>query len=172
MTEATKPFSEEMPHELLRTFRADPSSAYAAEWRDFVTMIWAPGVAKLAAIMDAHQSVMELPPMEWCEANFPAFSWEGTYIEWPVITIRAYAAFFDVLIAQWERGNIETVRPSMLSPLTAVIRYVEWSGAAAQEKLQELIGMTTVTERHAGDSTHYAVSDIEADRAVRGRSET
>ena len=74
MTEATKPFSEEMPHELLRTFRADPSSTYAAEWRDFVTIILAPGVAKLAAIMDAHQSVMELPPMEWCEANFPAFS--------------------------------------------------------------------------------------------------
>ena len=77
--------------------------------------------------------------------------------------IRAYAAFFDVLIAQWERGNFETVRPSMLSPITAIIRYVDWSGAAAQKKLQELIGMTKLTERHAGDSTIYAVSDIEAD---------
>ena len=54
------PFMEELPHELLRAFSADPSSAYAADWRDFVAMIWAPVVTKLAAILDAHQSAMEL----------------------------------------------------------------------------------------------------------------
>jgi hypothetical protein len=132
MVDNTIPWSEEVPHELLRAFSADPSSAYAAAWRDFVTMIWAPGVTKLVATLDAHQSVMELPPFEWLEAIFPAILWEGTSPEWIPNSARTYAALFEVVVAQWERGDFEAVRPSMLCPLQALRRYTKWSGAAAQ----------------------------------------
>ena len=55
MVGATTHFAEELPHELYRVFNADPTSAYAMAWRDFVTMIWAPGVTKVATILEAHQ---------------------------------------------------------------------------------------------------------------------
>ena len=55
MVDVTTPFAEELPHELYRVFNADPTSAYAMAWRDFVTMIWAPGVTKVATILEAHQ---------------------------------------------------------------------------------------------------------------------
>jgi hypothetical protein len=165
MVEHTTPFAEELPHELLRAFSADPSSAYAAEWRDFVTMIWAPGVTKLAAILDAHQSVMELPPLEWCEANFPDMVWGGSSIEWIPNMARAYAALFEVVVVQWERGDFQAVRPSMLCPLQAVRRYTKWSGAAAQQRLRHLIGMTEIVKKHVGHSTFYAATDSVPDRA-------
>jgi len=167
MVDVTTPFAEELPHELLRAFSADPTSAYAAAWREFVTMIWAPGVTKLAAILDAHMSVMELPPMEWCEATFPAVGWAGTSVEWILNSVRAYAALFEVVVAKWERGEFDVVRPSMLCPLTAARRFVKWSGIAAQQRLQQLIGMTEQAERHADHSTFYAAAE-----SVTGPDET
>jgi hypothetical protein len=54
MVHATIPFAEELPHELFRTFSADPNSVHAAAWRDFVTVVWAPHVTNLAAVLEAH----------------------------------------------------------------------------------------------------------------------
>ena len=167
MVDVTTPFAEELPHELLRAFSADPTSAYAAAWREFVTMVWAPGVTKLAAILDAHQSVMELPPMEWCEATFPAMNWSGTSVEWIMNSVQAYAALFEVVVAKWERGEFDVVRPSMLCPLTAAHRFVTWSGTAAQQRLQQLIGMTEQAEKHADASALYAAAE-----SVTGPDET
>ena len=119
----TTPFAEELPHELIRTFRADPNSIYATAWRDFVSMVWAPRLSKLVAILEAHESVMELPPMEWCKETFPGIPWAIVGIGWPVNLIRAYAALCEDVVAQWERGHFDTARPSMLCccPLSPVL---------------------------------------------------
>ena len=66
-----------------------------------------------------------------------------------------------------ERGEFDVVRPSMLCPITAAGRFVYWSGTAAQQRLQQLIGMTKEAERHADTSAFYAAAE-----SVTGPDET
>ena len=74
--------------------------------------------------------------------------------------LRAYVATFAVVVAQWERGDFEAVRPYKFCPLTTSICYNKWSGAAAQERLQELIGMVgTDTKYNTDGGAFYSGSE-------------
>jgi hypothetical protein len=79
--------------------------------------------------------------------------------------IRSYAALLEAVVAQWERGDFAAVRPSMLCPLPALNLYLGWSGAAAQQRLQQLIGMTEAVERHAEHDAFYATATDSGDGA-------
>ena len=105
---------------------------------------------------------MELPPMEWCEATFPSLNWTATAIAYPLNLIRTYAALLEAVVAQWERGDLEAGRPANLCPLQALSRYVSWSGTAAQQRLQQLIGMTEAVEKHAELDAFYTATNSRA----------
>ena len=71
-------------------------------------------------------------PFHACENSIFAHLWVG------------YTLSFERVLAQWEAGNFDKIRPASAMPLGGIMAVVVWSRKRGEAKQRELVGMTAV----------------------------
>ena len=64
----------------------------------------------------------------------------------------AYTLSFEGVLAQWEAGNFDQVRPGTAQPFGGLLAAIKWSRTRGEAKQRELVGMTAYAE--VGDLDH------------------
>ena len=80
----------------------------------------------------------------WLE--FPAVSWHVLQNSWFAQQWVSYTLSFEGVLAQWETGNFDQIRPAGALPLGGLMSAKKWSRKRGEAKQSELVGMTAVAE--------------------------
>ena len=95
-------------------------------------------------VIEEHGALMALPPTQWFQQTFPGHpaSWETTNNNIFFCDMCAYLNSWEVVLAEWDQGHFSRLRPEMLMPWPGLRQMVAWSAQRAQEKQQQLTGMS------------------------------
>ena len=67
----------------------------------------------------------------------------------------SYTLSFEGVLAQWEAGNFDQIRPAGPLPLGGLMAAIKWSLKRGEAKQMELVGMTAVAETNVVDVASY-----------------
>ena len=70
----------------------------------------------------------------------------------------AYTLSFEGVLAQWEAGNFDQVRPGTAQPFGGLLAAIKWSRTRGEAKQRELVGMTAYAEAGDLDLSSYLTS--------------
>ena len=115
-------------------------------YRGYVGHTLVPLCRQLANTLQEYSAYMELLPKDWLEKTYPEIGWRSFTNSVFVQHLYGYTVSFERILAEWSDGNFESIRPSMVQPIGAMVRTVAWSQERAEAKQAELIGMTMVAE--------------------------
>ena len=94
-------------------------------------------------VIEQHGALMALPPTPWFQETFPGHpAWETMPNDKFFRDICAYLNSWEVVLAEWDQGHFSRLRPEMLMPWPGLRKMVAWSAQRAQEKQQQLTGMS------------------------------
>ena len=70
----------------------------------------------------------------------------------------SYTLSFEGVLAQWEAGNFDQIRPALALPWGGLRPAVKWSRTRGEAKQSELVGMTAVAEAGALVSSYLTAA--------------
>ena len=67
----------------------------------------------------------------------------------------AYTLSFEGVLAQWEAGNFDQIRPAEVQPFGGLLAAILWSRTRGEAKQRELVDMTAYAEAGAINISSY-----------------
>lgn len=140
----TSAYCTELPEGIYQVMAADTDSPLVRDYQQFVRLILVPNIQKIVSVLEEHGALMELPSTEWFQKTFPGHvaNWENAANNIFFQEMYAYLNSWQVVLAEWDQGNLSRHRPEMLLLLPGLRQMVAWSTQRAQEKQQQLTGMS------------------------------
>ena len=140
----TSAYCAELPEGIYQVLAADTNSPLAHDYRQFIRLILIPNTRKIVSVIEEHGALMELPPTQWFQETFPGnpSNWETIPNDQFFKNMCAYLNSWQVVLAEWDQGHFSRLRPEMLMPWPGLRQMVAWSAQIAQDKQQQLTGMS------------------------------
>ena len=66
-----------------------------------------------------------------------------------------YTLSFEGVLAQWEAGNFDQIRPAEVQPFGGLLAAIKWSRTRGEAKQRELVDMTAYAEAGAINISSY-----------------
>jgi hypothetical protein len=146
---AIVPYAAETPRTILELFAAEPDSAAARTYRQYIRHAFVPRAATITALLEAHYSFLEFPPAEWWKTTYPDEMWDVNGLHHYLSLWFVYVQAWAPILADWEAGEFSIVRPTgIMMPLGGLLMTMEWSLAEGQKRQSELLGRATQTSAH------------------------